>query len=150
MPFFPCAHAGHPLWQHATRQVIVQLQAQISMQPPTVRHGLGLVYVSASLAAHAAEIVGTLAQALPQVQDWAGCAAHSVLAGDMDYGHTGAVAVMLPVLAPGDYQLFSDIATHKPAQPGMTAQAALVHGEARSGKGLVQYPAGAGAGAPSS
>ena len=47
MPFFPCAHAGHPLWQHATRQVIVQLQAQISMQPPTVRHGLGLVYVSA-------------------------------------------------------------------------------------------------------
>ncbi|MDH1427051.1 FIST C-terminal domain-containing protein [Comamonas aquatica] len=130
MPFFPCAHAGHPLWQHATRQVIVQLQAQISMQPPTVRHGLGLVYVSASLAAHAAEIVGTLAQALPQVQHWAGCAAHSVLAGDMDYGHTGAVAVMLPVLAPGDYQLFSDITTHKPAQPGVTAQAALVHGDA--------------------
>lgn len=130
MPFFPCAHAAHPLWHHATRQVIVQLQAQISMQPPTLRHGLGLVYVSACLAAHSAEILTTLARDLPQVQHWAGCAAPSVLAGDMDYGHTGAVAVMLPVLAPGDYQLFSDIASHKPAQPGVAAQVALVHGDA--------------------
>ena len=136
MPFFPCAHAGHPLWQHATRQVIVQLQAQISMQLPAVQQGLGLVYVSASLAAHAAEIVAMLARALPQVQHWAGCAAHSVLAGDMDYGHSGAVAVMLPALAPGDYQLFSDIVTHKPLHAGVAAQAALVHGDAAA-PGLV-------------
>ena len=98
MPFFPCAHAGHAVWQQAVQQVVVQLHAQISMQKLQAECPLGVIYVSACYASHAREIVAMLSQALPQVQDWVGCAAHTVLAGDMDYGQTGAVAVMLPRL----------------------------------------------------
>ncbi|MEG0718335.1 MAG: FIST N-terminal domain-containing protein [Comamonas sp.] len=130
MPFFPCAHAGHPLWPHAVRQVVVQLGAQISMQNLHAPANLGLVYVSASYAEHASEIVAMLSKALPQVQHWVGCAAHSVLAGDMDYGHTGAIAVMLPYLKTQDYQVFSGIAPWH--QGAFAAHSALVHGDASS------------------
>lgn len=109
MPFFPCAHAGHPLWPHAVRQVVVQLGAQISMQNLKAPANLGLVYLSASYAEHASDIVGMLSKALPEVQHWVGCAAHSVLAGDMDYGHAGAIAVMLPYLQAQDYQVFQTL-----------------------------------------
>lgn len=135
MPFFPCAHAGHPLWPHAVRQVVVQLGAQISMQNLKVPANLGLVYLSASYAEHASDIVGMLSKALPEVQHWVGCAAHSVLAGDMDYGHAGAIAVMLPYLQAQDYQIFSDIAPR--AQTPFAVHAGLIHGDA-SAPGIAQ------------
>ena len=130
MPFFPCAHAGHPLWQHAVKQVIVQLHAQISMQKLDGRPCLGVVYVSASFAQKAGDVVAMLSKALPQVQHWVGCAGHSVLAGDMDYGHAGALAVMLPYLDTQDYQVFSGVTPWDNAS--FSAHAALIHGDASS------------------
>lgn len=130
MPFFPCAHAGHPLWQYATKQVIVQLQAQVSMQNLEAQTPLGVVYVSAMYAEHARDIVAMLAQALPDVRHWVGSAAHAVLAGDMDYGSSGALAVMLPLVDMHDYQVFSGIVPWQASQ--FTPQVALIHGDASS------------------
>lgn len=130
MPFFPCAHAGHPLWQHAVKQVIVQLHAQVSMQQLDGQPCLGVVYISAAYAQKAGDIVAMLSKALPDVQHWVGCAGHSVLAGDMDYGHTGALAVMLPYLDAQDYHVFSGLAPW--SQPAFAAHSALVHGDASS------------------
>jgi small ligand-binding sensory domain FIST len=130
MPFFPCAHAAHPLWQHAVKQVIVQLQAQVSMQHLDDQPCLAVVYISAPYAGKASDIVAMLSKALPQVQHWVGCAGHSVLAGDMDYGHAGALAVMLPYLAAQHYQVFSSLA---PRSPGpVAAHTVLIHGDASS------------------
>ena len=131
-PFFPCAHAAHPLWQHATRQVIVQLHAQSSMQKLPPHQGLGLVYVSAAYAPYAGEIIAALSQAMPEVKHWVGSAVHSVLAGDLDYGHSGALAVMLPMLAEDAYQVFSGVAPWRPGALKQQPQAALVHGDAAS------------------
>lgn len=128
MPFFPCAHAGHAVWQQAVQQVVVQLHAQISMQKLQAQCPLGVIYVSACYAGHAREIVAMLSQALPQVQDWVGCAAHTVLAGDMDYGQTGAVAVMLPRLQTHDYQVFSGVTPWHAGQ--LVPHSVLVHGDA--------------------
>lgn len=130
MPFFPCAHAGHPLWQHAVKQVIVQLHAQVSMQKLDGQSCLGVVYISASYAQKAGDIVAMLSKALPDVQHWVGCSGHSVLAGDMDYGHAGALAVMLPYLEAQDYQVFSGLAPWP--KSGFAAHSALIHGDASS------------------
>jgi hypothetical protein len=128
MPFFPCAHAGHAVWQQAVQQVVVQLHAQISMQKLQAQCPLGVIYVSACYASHAREIVAMLSQALPQVQGWVGCAAHTVLAGDMDYGQTGAVAVMLPRLQTHEYQVFSGVTPWHARQ--LVPHSVLVHGDA--------------------
>ena len=130
LPFFPCAHAGHPLWQHAVKQVTVQLHAQISMQKLDGLPCMGVVYISASYAQHAGDIVAMLSKALPDVQHWVGCAGHSVLAGDMDYGHAGALAVMLPYLEAHDYQVFSGLAPWR--EQRFSAHSALIHGDASS------------------
>ena len=130
MPFFPCAHAGHPLWPYAVKQVIVQLQAQVSMQKLEGKTPLGVVYVSATYAEHARDIVAMLSQYLPDVQHWVGSAAHGVLAGDMDYGSSGALAVMLPLVQEQDYRVFSGMV---PWQSSVfSARAALIHGDASS------------------
>ena len=130
MPFFPCAHAANPLWQHAVQQVVAQLRVQIQLQQLAQPTRLGVVYVSAIYAAHARDIVATLAQELPDVQHWVGSAAHAVLAGDMDYGHSGAVAVMLLAVGVQDYQVFSGV---MPWRTGAWApQFALVQGDASS------------------
>lgn len=127
-PFFPCAHAAHPLWPHAVKQVIVQLQAQVGMQNLQTRTRLGMVYVSAAYAPHAHDILTKLSQAFPAVEHWVGSAAHAVLAGDMDYGHCAAIAVMLPCLQVQDYQVFSGVTPwHNTA---FEPHAALVHGDA--------------------
>lgn len=131
MPFFPCAHAGHPLWQHAVKQVAVQLRAQISMQKLNGQPCLGVVYVSAAYADHATDIMSMLATALPEVQHWVGSAGHSVLAGDMDYGRTGAVAAMLPYIDRCDYEVFSGAG---PWQGHLTPHTLLVHGDASSSR----------------
>ena len=131
MPFFPCAHAGHPLWPHAVKQVIVQLRAQISMQKLDGQPCLGVVYVSASYADHAADIMSMLSGALPEVQHWVGSAGHSVLSGDMDYGHTGAIAAMLPYIARADYEVFSGAG---PWQGRLRPHTMLVHGDASSSR----------------
>lgn len=128
MPFFPCAHAGHSQWQPAVKQVIVQLRAQISMQQLHQRTGLGVVYVSAPYAEHAHAIMVMLARALPDVQHWVGSAVHTVLAGDMDYGESGALAVMLPCISAQDYEVFSGMAPVPSAR--WTPHLALVHGDA--------------------
>lgn len=128
MPFFPCAHAGHPVWQHAVKQVVVQLQAQVSMQRLDGQPCLGLVYVAAAYAPRAGDIVAALAHALPDVAHWVGCAGHSVLAGDMDYGHAGALAVMLTYVAAQDYAVFSGVAPWRSA--GFVPHAFLLHGDA--------------------
>ena len=128
MPFFPCAHAGHPVWQHAAKQVVVQLQAQISMQATQMHTGLGVVYVSALYAEHAQEIAATLAQAFPQVQHWVGSVVQAVLGGDLDYGGTGALAVMLQDLETPAYEVFSSLAPWRKAIP--TPRMALIHGDA--------------------
>lgn len=130
MPFFPCAHAAHPVWKQAVHQVIVQLNAQISVQQLGDTPCLGLVYVSAPYASDAAGVAGMLASALPQVQHWVGCTGHGVLAGDMDYGAAGAVAVMLAYVQTQDYHVFSDAAAA--TAQGFVAQHALVHGDAAS------------------
>lgn len=130
MSFFPCAHAGHPVWQHATNQVVAQLQAQISMQKLQARTSLGVVYLSASYAEQAQAIVGLLSQALPRVQHWVGCATPAVLAGDTDYGATGALAVMLPCVPAAQYQVFSGITPWHTAS--LEPFTALVHGDART------------------
>lgn len=138
MPFFPCAHAGHPVWQHAVKQVVVQLHAQISMQKLEAHCHLGVVYVSEVYADHAREIVAMLSQALPQVQQWLGCAAHGVLAGDMDYGQSGAVAVMLPQVDARDCHVFSGV---RPWQPGQfVPHSVLVHGDAASPRLMADMP----------
>lgn len=128
MPFFPCAHAGHSSWKHAVRQVIVQLQAQIGMQQLQSQTDLGVVYISASYAEHAQAILAMLARALPEVQHWVGSAVHAVLAGDMDYGESGALAVMLPCVQAQDYEVFSGVAPQRGTQ--LAPQFALVHGDA--------------------
>lgn len=130
MPFFPCAHAGHTVWQHAVQQVVAQLHAQISMQKLEGQCPLGVVYVSAVYADHARSIVGLLSQALPQVQHWVGSAAHAVLAGDMDYGQSGALAVMLPRLAVRDYHVFSGVIPWQ--SDALVPHTVLVHGDAAS------------------
>lgn len=132
MAFFPCAHAGHPLWQHAVKQVVVQLHAQITMQKLDPEPRLGLVYVSMPYAEHASAILSTLAQALPNVRHWVGCATASVLAGDMDYGSTGALAVLLPCLATQDYQVFSGMAPWQGDGQHLAAHQVLLHGDAGS------------------
>lgn len=129
-PFFPCAHAAHPLWQHAVKQVIVQLHAQVGMQNLQERTRLGVVYVSAAYAPHARDILAMLTQAFPVVEHWVGSAAHAVLAGDMDYGHAGAIAVMLPCLQSHDYQVFSGMTPWQSAV--LEPHAALIHGDACS------------------
>lgn len=139
MPFFPCAHAGHPLWQHAVKQVIVQLRAQISMQQLEAHTHLGVVYVSASYAEHARDILDMLSRALPEVQQWVGCATHAVLAGDMDYGHSGALAVMLPYVKAQDYQVFSGMTPWRSTD--FSPHAALIHGDAASPKVAYQIQA---------
>lgn len=131
MPFFPCAHAGHPLWQHAVKQVIVQLRAQISMQHLDGQPCLGVVYVSAAYADHATAIMSMLSVALPEVQHWVGSAGHSVLSGDMDYGHTGAVAAMLPYIDRADYDVFSGAG---PLQSKFTPHTLLLHGDASNSR----------------
>lgn len=130
MPFFPCAHAGHAQWQFATKQVVVQLRAQICMQQLDPSPPLGLVYLSQSYTGNAAAIFAMLADALPDVQHWVGCAAASVLGGDMDYGETGALAVLLPCVAGADYQVFSGVAPLQSGFAPSVASMALVHGEA--------------------
>lgn len=128
MPFFPCAHAGHPLWKLAVKQVVVQLGAQINMQKLQNAPCLGVVYISASYADYAADVVAMLSQALPQVQHWVGCAGHSVLAGDMDYGHAGGIAAMLLYMPAQNYLVFSGLAP-KVAED-FVPHFALVHGDA--------------------
>lgn len=130
MSFFPCAHAGHPLWLHAVKQVIVQLRAQIHMQKLEGQPCLGVVYISAAYAQKAGDIVAMLSNALPDVQHWVGCAGHSVLAGDMDYGHAGALAVMLPYVDAQKYQVFSGVAPWENRH--FSANFALIHGDASS------------------
>ena len=130
MPFFPCAHASHPLWQHAVKQVVVQLRAQIHMQELPRSPALGVVYISEVLASHAAEIVRALTQALPEVRHWVGSAVLSVLGGDMDYGQSGALAVMLPFMDEGDYHVFSDMGASTLVPQRLHPQRVLVHGEA--------------------
>ena len=132
MPFFPCAHAGHPLWPSAVKQVVVQLQAQVSMQNLQGQTPLGVVYVSAMYAEHARDIVAMLSKELPDVHHWVGSAAHSVLAGDMDYGSSGALAVMLPLVDAKGYQVFSGMVPWQKSQ--FTSHAALIHGDATSPK----------------
>lgn len=131
MHFFPCAHAGHPLWQHATKQVVVQLSAQINIQQLQDAPCLGVVYLSTSYAPQAADVVSMLSQALPQVQHWVGCTGHAVIAGDMDYGDTGSIAVMLLYIPAQQYRVFSGIAPQ--LSDGFVGQCALVHGDAASG-----------------
>lgn len=125
--FFPCAHASHPFWPLALDQVVVQLEVQIAMQQRTAPAQLGVVYVSARYAAYAGDMLTQLAQAFPGVPHWVGSTAPSVLAGDMDYGQVGALAVMLLYLGAQDCQLFSSLRPLPPAAdhaPGL----ALVHG----------------------
>lgn len=131
MPFFPCAHAGHSQWQHATRQVIVQLKAQISMQQLNHEPCLGVVYVSQAYAPHAAGIFRLLAQSLPHVRQWTGCAAEAVLGGDMDYGASSALAVMLPCLEESQYRIFAAGSMPPVDDPELAGSVAMVHGEAR-------------------
>lgn len=104
--FFPCAHASHPFWPLALDQVVVQLEVQIAMQQRTAPAQLGVVYVSARYAAYAGDMLTQLAQVFPGVPHWVGSTAPSVLAGDMDYGQVGALAVMLLYLGAQDCQLF--------------------------------------------
>ena len=131
MPFFPCAHAGHSQWQHATRQVVVQLQAQIGMQQLHHAPSLGLVYLSQAYASSASAIFSMLVEALPEVRHWVGCAATSVLGGDLDYGESGALAVLLPCLDSSDYQVFSEGAVLAPDFSALQPHLVLVHGDAR-------------------
>lgn len=131
MPFFPCAHAGNPSWQHTVKQVVVQLNAQMSMQKLEDVPCLGVAYISECFADVAGEMVAMLSQALPQVQHWVGCAGHSVLAGDLDYGSSGALAVMLTFVPAHSYQVFAGLS------PQMAQHFAphyvLVHGDAVTG-----------------
>ncbi len=128
MPFFPCAHASNSSWKLALKQVEVQLSAQISMQKLDDQPCLGLVYISQNYADAAAEMVVHLSKAFPQVRDWVGCAGYSVLAGDLDYGHAGALAVMLTYVPAHSYQVFSGQAPQ--LRQNFAAHFALVHGEA--------------------
>lgn len=131
MPFFPCAHAGHAQWQHATKQVVVQLKAQIGMQQLDRPPSLGLVYISQAYASATSAIFSMLAEALPEVRHWVGCAATSVLGGDLDYGQAGALAVLLPCIDASDYQVFAEGALSPPDFSALQASMALVHGDAQ-------------------
>lgn len=130
MPFFPCAHAGHSQWQHATKQVVVQLKAQITMQQLDRGPSLGLVYVSQAYAGHASAIFAMLADGLPEVQQWVGCGVASVLGGDLDYGEVGALAVLLPCIDPSDFTVFSDQQPWPQGRHALQGHLALVHGHA--------------------
>lgn len=138
MPFFPCAHTAHPLWRQAVKQVVAQLWAQVSMQKLDAQPCLGVVYVSAAYAPHARQILAMLAAALPAVQHWVGCAGYSVLAGDVDYGHSGALAVMLSYVDGQHYEVFSSVAPKAAAR--FVPRTALIHGDVSAPESVRKVP----------
>ena len=133
MAFFPCAHASHAQWEQALAQVVAQLRAQMGMQASEPWSSLGLLYLSQPYASHAADILQACAQALPEVTHWSGMAAPAILGGDMRYaGPEGALAVMLPMLSPGDFRQFSGRQPlARVAQEGFEVHSVLVHGDGR-------------------
>lgn len=127
MKFFPSAHANGPVWTENAAQVVLQLRAQIQMQPGFVP-GLGLLYISDALVPQAQAILEFVAQGLPQVPHWCGAAGGAVLGGDVSYGASPAIGGFLLQAAAEDFYVFSGVTPLSRAPQGFVPELALVHG----------------------
>lgn len=130
MKFFPSAHATGPVWMDNAAQVVLQLRAQIQMQPSFLP-GVGLLYISEALVPQAQAILEFVTQGLPEVPQWCGAAGGVVLGGDVSYGAAPTIGGFVLEAAPDDFYVFSGLSPLSRAPQGWVPDLALVHGDRR-------------------
>ena len=128
MSLFATGHATHPQWRMACELTLAQLRAQLAQPGHAHAPTLGLLYLTDRLAAHAADILARLREALPQVRDWAGTVGVGVCASGAEYLDEPALAVMLCALPRAQVRVFSGRAPL--ATAGFRPATALVHADA--------------------
>ncbi len=132
MNAFRHGHATHPDWRMATELALAQL-GDDAVRPSGGPEPLGLVYLTAPLAPHAADVLGLLRQRTG-VGHWAGTCGHAIVASGVEYDDEPAIALMRCDLPEGGFQVFSGsrpppAAGARTASGAVAAQAALVHAD---------------------
>jgi small ligand-binding sensory domain FIST len=117
----------------ATELALAQIDGRRDQPGWSSGGNLGLVYLTAQLAPHAAEVVELL-QRRTGIGHWAGTCGHGIVATGAEYENEPAIAVMLCDLPEDGFRVFSG--TCPPPPPGartaggdVAAQAALVHAD---------------------
>jgi len=130
---FRYGHATHPDWRMATELALAQVDGRRGQPGWSAGGNLGVVYLTAPLAPHAAEIVALLVRRTG-IDDWVGTCGHSILATGVEYTDEPAIALMLADLPADGFRVFSG--ARPPPPPGartaagaVVAQAALVHAD---------------------
>lgn len=133
MTRFRHGHATHPDWRMATELALAQIDGRRDTPGWSPGGNLGLVYLTAGLAAHADEILELLVRRTG-VEHWAGTCGHTVVATGVEYDDEPAVALMLCDLPDDGFQVFSGATPPPPAGArtlggAVAAQSALVHAD---------------------
>ena len=124
---FRAGHARADRWQDAVDEALA------GVGPAPRGANLGFVYMSDRLGGGAAEILGRLRDATG-VEEWVGTVGVGVLASGVEYLDESALAVMLAVLPPGEFQVFSGkrrppVLGVRTASGAEAAHFAIVHGD---------------------
>lgn len=129
---FRHGHATGSDWRDATRRVIGQLAARDASQAEGLIAGLGLLYVTESLASRLDDIASMLGERFPAVR-WVGASAHGVCVANAEYAEQPALAAMICELPADSWRVFSSLnrlpAIDDRSQPA-AAFTALVHADA--------------------
>lgn len=133
MTAFRHGHATHPDWRMATELALAQVLGGTGAPHAGDASRLGLVYLTAGLAPHAAAIVAMLAERTG-VAHWAGTCGQAVVATGVEYEDEPAIALMLCDLPPEGFRVFSGACPPPPpgaltATGAVAAQSALVHAD---------------------
>ena len=124
---FRAGHARADRWQDAVDEALA------GIGPAPRGANLGFVYMSDRLGGDAAEVLGRLRDATG-VEEWIGTVGVGVLASGVEYLDESALAVMLAVLPPGEFQVFSGkrrppVLGVRTASGAEAAHFAIVHGD---------------------
>ena len=118
MSGFHCAHASRASWRECVDTCVAQLAE--------AGGGLGFVYFTDALEAHAEAIVAALRERTGIV-DWVGTVGMGIVASGVEYMDEPALAVMVTDLRADQYRVFSG-RSRAPEDPG-AAHFAVVHAD---------------------
>jgi small ligand-binding sensory domain FIST len=105
---FRCAHASGASWQECVDACVAQLGP--------VSGGLGFVYFTDALEAHAERIIAEL-RGRTGIVDWVGTVGVGIVASGIEYLDQPALAIMATGLREGEYHVFSG-RSRAPETPG--------------------------------
>ena len=133
MSRFLHGHATHPDWRMATELALAQVDGRRGGTGWASGGSLGIVYLTAGLAPHTADIVALLRRRTG-IEDWTGTCGHAIVATGVEYEAEPAIALMLADVPEGAARTFSGTQPVPPpgartASGAVASYAALVHAD---------------------